>query len=635
MFSKVDSLKKLKQFDEGRLILDSWIENESYKEENDDYVLGEVYYTLADILAVSGKHRESVIEAKRAADNFSKAGLDILVGDCYSLIGNNQIYIGNYEEAIRYFNMVYEIDEALGNRINLAVILNSIGKAYELCREFDKALEFFSRSLEIAREENQPNMVAVRLASIASIYKNQNKTDEALKLLDEALEIEIAQNNIIGKGYRLDMIGEVYTMKGEFIKAEEYLKEALKIFRDYSVKPSEAIVLNHLAYNAFQKGLISQATEYYNQSLRIAEDIRFRNMLEKNHQELSKLYEESGNYKSALQHYQTYITLRDSSVTERTREQLLDFQVRYETQEREKELAILNQERSLQELELQKGRQQRFIIIGILAIALLLLFALYSRFLIKKRSQAELTALNIQLKEINSTKDKLFSIIAHDLKNNVSAFSNLVASINRSLDAISKEELKYYLKGLQISASNVKYMLLNLLEWALSQQNRIKIEPSEFEPAILIKDLKSELQPLLQERNITIDCQIKTDYFLYTDRNILQTVLRNILSNSVKYSYNHSKIEVLSDHLNGNYRLMIRDYGTGMEKEVLEAILNMQPVESKPGINGESGTGLGIKLSMELIAKLSGIVDISSQPQQGTTFIIQIPKPDGSKNCNS
>ena len=635
MFVKVDSLKKIKKFEEGLSLLNEWIDNKSHEDGIDDYTFGEVYYRSADILAASGRRKESVTMAQRAADNFSKAGLDILVGDCYSLIGNNHIYIGNYEEAIRYFNMVYQIDEALGNRLNLAVSLNSIGKAYELCKEFEKALEFFGRSLEIAREENQPGMVAVRLASIASIYKNQNLADEALKLLTEALDIEIAQNNIIGKGYRLDMIGEIYTMKGEFTKAEEYLNEALQIFRSYNVKPSEAIVLNHLAYNAFKKGLISQAREYYHQSLEIADAISFRNMLEKNHQELSKLYEESGNYKSALQHYQTYIALRDSSVTERTREQLLDFQVRYETQEREKELAILNQERSLQQLELQKGKQQILFIIGILAISLILLFALYGRYLIRKRNQAELTALNTQLKEINSTKDKLFSIIAHDLKNNVSAFSNLAASISHSLDSISREELKYYLKGLQASASNLKYMLLNLLEWALSQQNKTRIEPSEFKPAVMVKNMVSELHPLIQGRNIAIDCQIDPESVICTDRNIIQTVLRNVLSNSVKYSPDNSRIELFSEYLNGSYRLIIRDYGTGIDKEILEAILGMQPVKSKPGINGESGTGLGIKLSMELIAKLSGTIDISSQPKQGTTFIIQIPHSDGSQNCNS
>lgn len=260
-----------------------------------------------------------------------------------------------------------------------------------------------------------------------------------------------------------------------------------------------------------------------------------------------------------------------------------------------------------------------------LTISLLLLFALYSRFLIRKRSQEELTILNAQLNDLNSTKDKLFSIIAHDLRNNVSAFSNLVSNINKSIDAMSVEDLKYYLRGLQTSAGNLKNMLRNLLEWALSQQDKIKIVPSEIEPAELINGLKSEFQAQLQARNIEIDCMIGPDIRLSTDRNILQTVIRNVFSNSIKYSPDNSRIEVTSDQLNGNISLIIRDYGTGMEMDVVESIMNMQPVKSKPGINGESGTGLGLKLSMELVAKLAGKIEISSQPGEGSIFIIQIP----------
>lgn len=368
LLSTTDSLKKQRQFAEGLHILNEYLKQANISELNDNFAMGELYYTKGDLLRHCNRNRESIIAAQEAAGFYENAGLTSQMADCYSLVGDNHMYLGNYEEALISFNKALEIDEALGNIINVAVALNSIGKTYELCKEFDKALEFFTRSLQIAREHNHPDMIAVRLASIASVYKNMNQFDKALELLEEALQIESAQNNIVRKGYRLDMIGEVYTLMKEFTTAESYLLEALRIFRNNNVLPSEAIVLNHLAYNAFQRGASGKAIEYYQQSLEIAESISFRNMLEKNHQELSRLYEQSQNYRNALIHYQTYITLRDSSVTEKTREQLLDFQVQYETQEKEKELAVLNQEKLVQELQLHKANQQRYIVIGILSI---------------------------------------------------------------------------------------------------------------------------------------------------------------------------------------------------------------------------------------------------------------------------
>lgn len=625
MFNTTDSLKQHRQLDEGLQLLTDYLDQAPESELNDDLIMADVYYTKGDLLRQSNRSRESINAARKAVEFYKKAGLAQQMGDCYSLIGNNHMYLGNYEEALLSFKKALEIDEMLGNNINVAVALNSIGKAYELCKEFDKALEFFTRSLEIVQDHNLPNMVAIRLASIASIHKNQNQYDKALQFLNKAIEIEIAQNNEVRKGYRLDMMGEIYSLKKEFNTAEKYLNEALLIFRNNNIRVSESIVLNHLAFNAFKQGLSSRAVEYYHKSLDIAEAVSFRNMLEKNHQELSQLYELEGNYKNALEHYHKYVALRDSSVTEKTREQLLDFQVMYETQEKEKELALLNQEKLAQDLQLNKAKQQRTIYISILGISFMLLFALYSRFLIKEKSQKELAALNVQLNDLNSTKDKLFSIIAHDLKNNISAFSNLLATLNKRIEVMTAHDMKYFLAEMQISADALKRMLKNLLDWALSQQNKIKVETTEIELANFMEELSGELQPLTQSRNIVIEYRIGSDSPIRSDRNILQTVFRNILSNCIKYSPDNSKIELFSERMNGSHVFTIRDFGLGMEQDTIDSIINLKHVNSKPGVNGEKGTGLGLKLSIELINKLGGSIHIESLPQNGTTFIIQIP----------
>jgi signal transduction histidine kinase len=167
-------------------------------------------------------------------------------------------------------------------------------------------------------------------------------------------------------------------------------------------------------------------------------------------------------------------------------------------------------------------------------------------------------------------------------------------------------------------------MLKNLLEWAMSQQNRIKITLEEIEAKKLITEIAEEMHTIIQEKNISIDNQIAPEMKFSSDRYILFSVIRNILFNSIKYSHDNTKIEVSSQSFNGFHQIIIKDYGIGIEQDVVDSILNAQHVKSKPGVNGEKGTGLGLRLSMELITKVSGEIHINSQPGEGSTFIIQI-----------
>jgi len=633
LFLKADSLYDAGDQVAANSILDDFIAI-NLKLAKVDYVsVSQAYNRKGLFLRLAGsnhKANEQIYESLRYAQ---LANDSTEIANAYRELGYNYIILGSFEEGLEAYNNALQIDESLNDMVNVAVDLNAIGKIYEMWRMFDKALEFFIKSLEIAEGLNNLDQVTVRMASIASVYKSQQKFDLALEWLQKSLALEIELNNEIRKGYRLDQIGEIYTMMGKYAQAEDYLLQALKIFQENKVFVSESIVLNHLALNYFKKGDVKNAVTHYNQSLAIAKRVGFSNMILKNYQELSVLYEQTGNLPKALEHYKLFFALKDSVYNQRAQRQLMDFQVKYETEQKEKELAILNREKLEQELKLSVATQQKFLMIGVSTVLLILLGSLYSRFLIKRKTQIQLSEINIKLNELNNTKDKLFSIVAHDLKNSIAGFSSIVETLNKKYDNISSDNIKHYLGELALSANSLKGMLKNLLEWARSQQNNIVVNVNSFPVSEIIEEAVVQTLPVANQKNIQIIKNLHTSPTIVSDHNIVATVLRNLLSNAVKYTNSGGKIEINLRQNSHHIEIEVTDNGIGMTKEEVSALLSTKCyTTSKPGVDGEKGSGLGLMLCKDLLERVSGSVHVDSEPGKGSRFTVVIPNYTTNEN---
>ena len=633
LFAKADSLFDSGDHTAANIILDELIESSLHLANVDNTSISQAYLRKGLFLRLAGdNHRatgillESLKYALLANDSSETA-------NAYREMGYNFIILGRFEEGLEAYNNALHLDERLNDMENLAVDINAIGKIYEMWRMFDKALEFFFKSLDIAQGLNNLDQVTVRMASIASVYKSQQKFDLALEWLQKSLAIEIELNNEIRKGYRLDQIGEIYTMMGKYSQAEDYLLQALNIFQENKVFVSESIVLNHLALNYFKKGDVKSAVTHYNQSLAIAKRVGFSNMILKNYQELSVLYEQSGSLAKALEHYKLFFVLKDSVYNQRAQQQLMDFQVKYETEQKEKELALLNQEKLVQELKLNQANQQKFLMVGFSLVLLILLGSLFSRYNIKKKTQMQLTAINAKLNDLNHTKDKLFSVVAHDLKNSIAGFSSIVETLNSKYDNISTDNIKHYLGELSLSANSLKGMLKNLLDWARSQQNSIVVKLEPLNISEVVDGAVRQTIPVANQKNITINYLISNNLNITTDRNILETVIRNLLSNAVKYSNNDGAVDIAINHNNSHIEVVVSDNGMGMSEEEVNVLQNTKCyTQSKPGVDGEMGSGLGLMLCKELLQRISAKLIVTSELGRGSQFAISIPYTTSNEN---
>ncbi len=230
-----------------------------------------------------------------------------------------------------------------------------------------------------------------------------------------------------------------------------------------------------------------------------------------------------------------------------------------------------------------------------------------------------------QLKELNATKDKFFNIVAHDLKN---PFTSLLGSselLFQNIHQMDIEKIKKLATILNDSAKSGYAILQNLLDWSRSQTGLIKFNPEKINLRKLIDENILNLELFSANKEIEIHSEVKNDMFIYSDKNILNTILRNILSNAVKFTHRGGKVVVsgLIDHY--EVIISVKDTGTGISKENIEKLFRIDSKYSVPGTENEQGTGLGLKLCKEFVEKQGGKIWVESIENKGSDFKFSIP----------
>jgi signal transduction histidine kinase len=231
------------------------------------------------------------------------------------------------------------------------------------------------------------------------------------------------------------------------------------------------------------------------------------------------------------------------------------------------------------------------------------------------------------LKELNASKDKFFSIIAHDLKG---PFLGLLGSselLSSDIESLSNEEIKAISTTLNNSAQKLFKLLENLLEWSRIQRGAIEFNPSEIELENIISTNIDLASINAKNKNISIEMSLEPQLKVFADSNMLNTILRNLLSNAVKFTNSGGKIEIKARNLDDDYiEITVADNGVGMDDNALNSIFRIDKSYSTPGTNQEQGTGLGLILCKDLIAKNNGTICVESQPGIGTTFTLKLKK---------
>jgi len=230
-----------------------------------------------------------------------------------------------------------------------------------------------------------------------------------------------------------------------------------------------------------------------------------------------------------------------------------------------------------------------------------------------------------EVKSLNLSKDKLLSIIAHDLKNPFSSLLVFSKLLVNDFDSYKKEEILKFLGYINQVSQDAYQLLENLLQWSCLQLNKNEFSPGEIDLHEISEKSISILELTIQEKKIKIHNNVSYPLICNADENMIATVIRNLLSNAIKYSNEGANIELFSLEKDGYIELCIKDEGIGMDDETKLRLFTFTKKNIKPGTRNEKGTGLGLILCKEFVEKHGGKIWAESALGKGSTFVFSLP----------
>lgn len=243
----------------------------------------------------------------------------------------------------------------------------------------------------------------------------------------------------------------------------------------------------------------------------------------------------------------------------------------------------------------------------------------------RKIIENELRQSEQKLRELNATKDKFFSIIAHDLKNPIGAFKNVLELLHENFEDFTKEELIEFIEPLKDSAKQLFSLLENLLLWSRAQTGRMEKRPEIFDLSKLINQNIALLQLLAENKNIELLYDNPYNLEVFADMNMITTVIRNLINNAIKFTPNNGKITISTSKSDGFAIVCVSDTGIGMTQEDQEKLFRIDIHHTSLGTNQEKGTGLGLIICKEFIESNGGKIWVESTYGIGSKFYFSIP----------
>lgn len=240
---------------------------------------------------------------------------------------------------------------------------------------------------------------------------------------------------------------------------------------------------------------------------------------------------------------------------------------------------------------------------------------------------ASLVKLSEELKKKNKSKDSFFSILAHDLRSPVTGFIGLTKIIADEVESLSPKQIKEMAITMNMSANEIFRLLNNLLEWSKIQRGYITFNPEELNLASLIDSCLQLYKAPAKEKEINISTQVTKNITLSADRHMLEIILRNLISNALKFTHRGGNILVSAEACaDGNVKLVVKENGQGMTPEIAESLFEISSSINRKGTSGEPSSGLGLVLCKEFITKHNGTIQVESEPGKGSSFTVTLPQ---------
>lgn len=579
----------------------------------------------------------SLFYYNKAYEEFIKLENQHEIGECALNMGNIYFEIANFSEAYFFYMQSLRAHERDGDQMGIAMIQNKLGQVAHEMDNLAEAEKHYQNAYEIYKEHGLSTDECNVLGNIGLIFFDKQSYDTALIYFQEVMDIldpdslaSEEQQYILSNTYEHTAL--TYSALGAYNMALDYLRKGIRLAKqigDQYILGSLYASMGSLYGEIRNK---DSALYYLHRALKIAKDRGFRNLELDVYDELARMHAGMGNYASAYNWLLRYDTVYKALFNEIQSNQMSSLRARYEQEIKDQEILQLQSE-----AQVQKMLNKVFIIFIVVIIGLVIVIAVNLRS--KKRTNQMLAERNLQisnaiqqlseseneLQKLNKSKDRIFSVVAHDLRNPVAAVTGFSELLYDNFEQFPVETQKEYLLQILQGTQRIQSLLENLLIWARAQMKAVKYEPEPIRVKNLVDDCIKEMKANLDSKKVSCLAKVDKKCLIHADRAMIHTVVRNLIMNAIKFSFPGGKIRI-SSKMNGNLcNLTISDDGIGIQPEIQEKLFNANEVVSTPGTTGESGSGLGLVICKEFLERNEGSIRVESEPGNGASFIVNLP----------
>jgi signal transduction histidine kinase len=588
------------------------------------------YLGLVDVN--QSRYSQALEKYEQALKIFRELKVQSGIADCYGNIATVHNFLGDYQKAIQFSFKSLEYREKVGKTDGIGYSYNSIGFLYTKLHKYVLALNYLEKAHTIAVKNNDRLGQVFPLINIGEVYRVWGDEGKATTYLTQALILSEQLHHQSGLFQANDKLGLIARKKGKLAQALNYQLKALAICEQLKNKEGLTTVLNHIGQVYFEQKAYAKALGYYQKSLLVAQEIGSKPSIKECYLYIAQTHYRLTQFEQSARFYELYQGTQDTLFNELSERVIGEIQQKYEAEKKAGEFKILQQEKQIQELALAKGRNFRNFLLFIVALVIMILVLAIYLYFIKSRGNRELKQINQQLldseanlQQLNATKDKLFSIVSHDLRGPINTFSGFLKIQAAYPDSFTEAEMKDFIRKMDTSVKNLSGLLNNLLHWSLSQMGHIEFAPERLQLESVVEDNLTLLEENAQIKKVSLEMRVSEGTSVVADRNMLDIVLRNLINNAIKFSHQDGKVYVYAQQFEQFAEISVVDTGVGITSERMEGLFHTQNAHSTRGTANEPGTGLGLLLCREFVERCGGNIQVKSELNEGTTFIFTLP----------
>ena len=542
-------------------------------------------------------------------------------------LGNQHMDFGNHSLALKAYLNAIDLATTENDNYSLAVLKENVAILYLTEKDYTQSLQLYKEVEKLNEKSGNALRIAQTKSNIADLYTKLNDLKNASEYIDSTFDVFKKHESYEWLAFSYNVKGDIYLKQNNPKLALYWYEKAMLLHEDLSDDRYKVPLLNSISMAYFDLKNLSESEKYAAQALEIATKLSLLEDSIKSFELLYKINSENKSFDYALKYHEKFKLLSDSISRKENLNSLGVLKTKLEFEKQQKNAEIASNK--------QKNKQNVFMYLGII----LLLISGLIIFLLKKQSKTRqlfnnelrlktkiLEKREEELSAINATKDKLFSIIGHDLKGPINALGSVLTMFNEN--EITCDEFSTFAPKFKTDVDAISFTLNNLLSWGRTQMTGAKKEPTSFD----IRDLAEEnirfLHKISTNKSITITNNIPENSNVWADRNQIDVVIRNLLSNALKFTNRKGTINLNVIEKNNIVKISVADNGIGMTAEVIAKIFETQETTliSTYGTDNEKGTGLGLSLCKEMVENNHGEIWVDSKIKKGSTFYFTLPK---------